>query len=333
VEPDEAAFIVFTSGTTAAPRAVVHTQRSLGATVDLLAAHLKLRAGDVVYSGDLHAIVPALLAGATAVVPRRAKHIARDLARYRVSHAFGTPVDFQRLIETGRPWPHSDRSIVLGGAPIDRAFLGRLQQAIPSQTAVWCVYAMTEMLPVATISMADKLAYDGPGDIVGVPVPGVKAQLAADHELLLAGPHLASGYLGEAPVEQLASGDLARLDGLGRIVLLGRKKDMIIRGRDNIYPGLHEARIAEIDGVRRCSLIGLYDSGRADERIVLAVEPAPDQDLGVLERRLRTALPHCVDAAAQPDAIVFTAIPLDGRSNKVNRGLLRERVRQRLPSC
>ena len=48
------------------------------------------------------------------------------------------------------------------------------------------------------------------------------------------------------------------LDGES-LVLLGRKKDMIIRGSHNIYPELIEGTIAGIPGVRRCAIVGLYD--------------------------------------------------------------------------
>ncbi|MDF1506285.1 AMP-binding protein, partial [Roseisolibacter sp. H3M3-2] len=79
--PDAPAFVVFTSGTTAAPRAVVHTQRSLRATLDAVGASLALGDGDVLYAGELHLALPALLAGARVVVPPRGRFDAARLAR------------------------------------------------------------------------------------------------------------------------------------------------------------------------------------------------------------------------------------------------------------
>jgi acyl-CoA synthetase (AMP-forming)/AMP-acid ligase II len=298
----------------------------------------------VAYSGDLHVIVPALLAGARVVLSHHgrfsARRFMRDVDHFGVTHAFATPSAFQSVIQHARgmrrPLPAHLRVLMLGAAPVDRAFLARVHDVVPRSTALWSVYAMTEMLPVARVNLHDKLARHGVGDLVGAPFPGVRARLAPDGELLLSGPHLFTGYFGQSSVTEHATGDLAALDEHGRIVLLGRKKDMIIRGHQNVYPGLYEPTIAAIAGVRRCSLVGVYSDAAADERIVLAVEPEVDQRLPDLERRLRAELrsgPHSIDLAVQPDAIVFTQLPVAGRSNKVDKRALLELVRQRLPGC
>jgi acyl-CoA synthetase (AMP-forming)/AMP-acid ligase II len=341
---DQPALIVFTSGTTEAPKAVVHTRASVEASVRIIADHLAFEPHDVAHSGDLHVIVPALLAGARVVFPHRgrfsARQFLREVDRFGVTHAFGTPSDFLRVVDhlrsVGRRLPAHLRVLMLGAAPVDRPFLARVHEVVPRGTTVWCVYAMTEMLPVAWITLHDKLARQGPGDLVGAPFAGVQPRLAPDGELLLSGPHLFAGYFGQPPTTEHATGDLAALDEDGRIVLLGRKKDMIIRGHQNVYPGLYEPTIAAIAGVRRCCLVGVYSDQVADERIVLAVEPEADQRLPDLERRLRVELrsgPHSIDLAVQPDAIVFTELPVAGRSNKVDKRALLELVRQQLPVC
>jgi acyl-CoA synthetase (AMP-forming)/AMP-acid ligase II len=341
---DRPAFVVFTSGTTEAPKAVVHTGASIGASVKILAEHLAFTSSDVAYSGDLHVIVPALLAGAKVVLAHHAHFSAdrffHDVDTYAVTHAFGTPSDFLSIVSFAsahqRRLPVHLRTVMLGAAPVDRGFLERMHEVVPASTAVWCVYAMTEMLPVARVDLHAKLAARGTGDLVGTPFPGVAARLAPDGELLLRGPHLFDGYLGQPSVTEHSTGDLAVFDELGRIVLLGRKKDMIIRRHQNVYPGLYESTIAAIPGVRRCSLVGVYSDDAADERIVLAVEPEVEHGLPDLERRVRAELrggPHSIDMAAQPDAIVFTRLPVAGRSNKIDKRALLELVRQRLPAC
>jgi acyl-CoA synthetase (AMP-forming)/AMP-acid ligase II len=329
VSGGDPAFIVFTSGTTAAPKAVVHTQASLGGSVKILAGALRLSEQDVVYSGELHAIVPALLAGARVIIPRDRRfepgRFVSDVRRFGVSHVFGTPSDFATLI--GRfTLPSSVRAVLLGAAPVDRVFLARFQNVVDSSTEVWVVYGMTEMLPVARVRMADKLADTGLGDLVGEMFPEVVARLAEDGELLLRGPHLFRGYLGEPVVDEHAAGDLATFDAAGRLVLLGRKKDMIIRGHDNIYPSLYEPAIAAVPGVRRCSLVGVYREAVADEQVVLVVEPESGIDPRALEPRLRHQL-DSMDPASRPDRIVFGEIPLSGRSRKVDKRLLLQWLR------
>jgi len=179
---------------------------------------------------------------------------------------------------------------------------------------------------------ASKLAYAGDGDLVGTPVSGVAARLSDCGELLLCGPNLCSGYVGRAPLHELPTGDLARFDE-GRIILLGRLKDMMIRGPHNIYPELYEPAIERIVGVRRCAMVGVYDENAADERIVLGVEPEPGVDANALRERVRAALRHGpsrIDDAALPDLILVASLPVSGRSSKIDRGQLRELARERL---
>jgi acyl-CoA synthetase (AMP-forming)/AMP-acid ligase II len=191
-------------------------------------------------------------------------------------------------------------------------------------TSAWAVYAMTEMLPVSAATLDEKLAYTGEGDCIGVPFPGVRATIS-DGELVLAGPNLCRGYLDERDMVAHHTGDLARIDAGGRIVLLGRKKEMIIRGHTNIYPALIEETVNQIAGVRASALVGRYDPARSDERVVLVVEPFGDESESVLRARLEWELragPHSIDTTAYPDAIVFAPLPRAGRSHKVDRRAL-----------
>ncbi|MCY7342980.1 MAG: hypothetical protein LH603_14365 [Pseudonocardia sp.] len=120
------------------------------------------------------------------------------------------------------------------------------------------------------------------------------------------------------------TGDLARLDG-GRTVLTGRSKDMTIRGTVNIYPGLHEPVITRLPGVAAALLIGVPDA-IGDERVVLALVPAPDAAPGLVDR-VAVALPGVIDASALPDEIVsIDAVPVAGRTRKPDRAALRARL-------
>ena len=163
----------------------------------------------------------------------------------------------------------------------------------------------------------------GFGDLLGAPVRGVRARIADDGELLLSGPNLCRGYLGARPLTEIATGDLARWDG-AELVLTGRKKDMMIRGKTNIYPGLYEPVITAIDGVREAIMVGLPDE-IGDERIVLAVVTEPGS--GDVVALLRERLPKVIDTTAVPDDIVVVdRIPVSGRTNKPDRAAVRELV-------
>jgi len=176
---------------------------------------------------------------------------------------------------------------------------------------------------VAIASAEEKLAHtaSGRGDLLGAPLPGVGVRLAQDGELLLSGPNLCRGYLGADPITELPTGDLARMDN-GRLVLTGRKKDMLIRGKFNLYPGLYEPSIAALPGVAEAAIVGVPDPRTGDEEVVLAVVGPPH-----LPARLRRALPDVIDHDALPDRIVvLDGLPRSGRTRKLDRDRLRELV-------
>ena len=338
VDPGALALVVFTSGTTSTPKGVAHTRSSIGAGLAMVASHLGLRQSDRLYTDQLHMIVPALMAGACVVIPRRrsdASVALGDLIEYQPTHAYWVPAQFEEIMsrgrEAGESLPESLAVVILASAPVPRGFLRRCREAMPAKVRVYSGYAMTEILPVCFVEMGEKLAYEGSGDLVGAPCPGVRLWIAADGEVMVAGANLCNGYLGQPASDELATGDLGRLDGDGRLVLLGRKKDMIIRGSFNIYPGLIEEVVAGIPGVRRCALVGVYDEKRADEVVVLAFEPEEGIDVPALRSRIQREIgagPHRIDIQARPDHIVAIDIPLSGRSHKVNKAAVRAAVRE-----
>jgi len=338
---DDAVFIVFTSGTTADPRAVVHTARSIAATLDASLLLSDLDAHAVVLTDQLHSALPALLAGARVVVPRigaRTADIARLLHRSHVTHAFAVPSDLHRLVtyceRHSLALPDTLGELVLGAGPVERPLLARLRSLLPSRTQVRSVYGLTEMAPVACVGMSEKLAWPGDGDLVGAPLPGALVRLDKGGELYVAGDRLCGRYLGGEPLTEVATGDLARFDDVGRIVLLGRSKEMIIRGHYNIYPTLYEEKIAEIPGVGRCALIGLWDERRGDERVVLVLEPAAGETNATrLRRRVEQALrvDALIDRLALPDEVVVMPLTESGRAHKVDRDALRHKLAENRP--
>lgn len=340
IDPEAPAFIVFTSGTTAVPKAVVHGRRSIAATLRIVGDHLEIASGDVLLARDVHLILPAIFAGATAVMPRHGEFSAAQtlavMRERRVTHMFEVTANCRALADEvaarAERLPETLRRLLIGAAPVHASLLQRIADVLPRDATAYCVYGLTEMVPVAAISLADKLAYDGSGDIVGAPVRGAAARVSESGELVVRGENLFTGYLGEVSVTEHATGDLAQIDG-NRIVLLGRVKDMIIRREHNIYPELHETVIERIPGVRRCAMVGVYDDALHDERVVLAIETEEgfggDQFVREIARALRTG-PTRIDGAAMPDLIMLTPLPESGRSRKVDKEALRELARARL---
>jgi len=333
LDPSSPAFVVCTSGTTSHPKAVVHSRQSLRAIVSAVSAQVALGEHDVVFARDLHLMLPAMLVGARIVVPPGSRFHARGalavMERETVSHAFLVTRDCRLLLEEcmrrGRKVPSSVRSLMIGAAPVRAPFLAQLATVLPLHTVAWCVYGTTEVLPVACVSLAEKVAYAGVGDLVGRVLPGLTVRIDEHGQLCVRGDRMFSGYAGEPPVSEHATGDLASLCD-GRIVLLGRCKDMIIRGEYNIYPSLYEPLVEQVPGVRRAAMIGDFDEVSADERVILVVEPEANVDASLLLARVTRAVregPLRFDSSAQPDRILIAALPEAGRSHKVDKSALR----------
>ncbi|WP_395640623.1 class I adenylate-forming enzyme family protein, partial [Pseudolysinimonas sp.] len=335
-EGDEA-LIVFTSGTTAAPRAVVHTRGSLGAGLADVAA-TSMRAGQRVVTDQLMVGIPALIAGAHWILPAAGLDPGATPQRYLhllpdAEVLFTPPAALDAILRLLDDSPHlaprALETLILGGAPVLRPLLERAFARFPGVT-IRAVYGMTEILPVAIADGAEKLARaDADGDYVGRLVPSVRARLD-DSELVIAGPGLASGYLGEPPLTEVCTGDLARLDG-DELVLLGRRKEMFIRGTQNVYPGLYEPVIAGIPGVREAVMTGVPDAIGDDRIVVLVVPespPARPDPAHPVARAVARALPGLVDAGVLPDLVVAVPdLPRSGRSRKLDRAAIVEIAR------
>jgi acyl-CoA synthetase (AMP-forming)/AMP-acid ligase II len=318
-DPADEALIIFTSGTTQAPKAVVHSRTSLGTGLADFAAAVGFVPGERVLTDQLMVGIPALIGGAHWVLPPAGADPGARPHRYlpllrRAEVLFAVPAALDALLRMGAAAP-SLRMLLLGGAPVLRPLLARARDRFP-HAAIRAIYGMTEILPVAIADGDEKLAFAGPGDFVGRVVAGVEASIL-DGELVLAGEGLALGYLGQPPLEGLATGDLATLRGRD-LVLAGRSKDMFIRGTTNVYPGLYEPVIAGLPGVEEAALVGIPDA-IGDDAIVLAYVGAAEPE------SVRHALPGLIDAGVLPDRIVRVArLPRKGRSSKLDRAALAE---------
>jgi acyl-CoA synthetase (AMP-forming)/AMP-acid ligase II len=330
------ALIIFTSGTTAAPKAVVHSRNSLGTGLAGFASHVRFAPGDRLLSDQLMIGIPALIAGAHWRLPAhgtdpgaKPEHFLEVLpgtdALFMVPAALDSLL---RLLDADPSKTPALSTLLIGGAPVLRPLLERVKRRWPD-VRVCAIYGMTEILPVAIADGGDKLAFGGDGDYVGTLLPTIEARID-EGELILGGPGLALGYLGQPPLVELRTGDLATIDR-DRLVLSGRLKDMFIRGSTNVYPGLYEPVIAGIHGVTDVAMVGVPDD-IGDDRVVLVIVPARDVPAGLssehpLIATVASALPGLIDAAVLPDRVlVVDEFPRAGRGRKIDRAALASQV-------
>lgn len=335
IEDSAEALIIFTSGTTSEPKGVVHTFGSLSKTLELIQNKINTGKYDVFLSSQLHFSIIALISGATAIIDTSTKFNAGKFvsnAEYlKPTHTFLLPAEGQQIISFmvngGHKLPSSLKYIMFGSAPVLIGFLDRFSRIISPETEVLCIYGATEILPISMTTAKEKLAYEGEGDFLGTLLPGVKIDIEAG-EFLVSGPNLCSKYLHEKKaLYRFTSGDLGFITQDGKIVLTGRKKDMIIKDHNNVYPTLFESTISKIKGVKNCAIVGIYRESKQDEEIHLCLEKdygvtqSDDLFIKYIKKEISNGA-HSIDYYALPDKIHIMELPLSGRSRKIDKSEL-----------
>lgn len=325
--------ITYTSGTVNEPKGVLHSFEALNKSITLLTGVIDNKPDDIMATYLPH----FALMGIAAQLPiflydaklRAKKKIAMFTAN-NISILFGPPSDFLPLIKdceaNGCKLPSTLKHILLGSAPVHQSFLKRLAAVSNGTLRFTVIYGMTEHLLLSTVDGMEKLGYSGEGDLVGKPAPGVEIKIAEDGELLVKSGQLYSRYFHlDSRDEYHASGDLARIDENGNIILMGRKKEMIIRSNTNIYPALYEGTIKKIPGIEEVAFVGIYNMDKEDEEVFLAVETS----IQMTEKQVMDKISYGefqVEKNALPDKIFFMTIPRKGRQSKIDRARIIELI-------
>ncbi len=293
VDPARDAVITFTSGTTADPKGVVHSQRTLAANAAPFADELGIHPHTLVYSEPMTVGAVALTRGAEWWIPDKSD---RDV---HTEVYFGVPTDLLAMLD--RP-KHRFRAEVVatGAAPVLPSLVERVSAQVGEHSRIISVYGMTEMLPVAMCDARRKRNHLD-GDLLGHPVGDTRVKIASDGEVLVAGSGLMENYFGREPEQWHPTGDLGRLVD-GELMLLGRKKNMLIRGNKNIYPSLYEPGVTTIDGVADAAIVGVPDV-YGDDRVILFVAREPAHTAAAVRQRVQSALPDHFDGDAIPDEV------------------------------
>lgn len=320
---DDLAAILYTGGTTGAPKGVMLSHANL--YTDAIAVNA---AAD--HGGDapgLH-VSPLFHVGGLAVVfqfaLRRAPQItipAFDAGRVLslietegVGDIFLVPVMLRRLID------HPDmatrdvsslRYIRYGAAPIDVTLLGRAIRAFPEARFLQ-VYGQTECAPVVTVLAPqdhvpdpDALQMRSAGrpiataEIRIVDPDGLECPSGVVGEIAVRGPTVMQGYWNK-PEETAAAlkngwmhtGDAGHFDESGYLHVVDRIKDMIITGGENVFSVEVENALAKHDGVSLCAVIGVPDDewGERVHAVVLRVDGRDDVCAETLAAHCRTLI-------------------------------------------
>ncbi len=287
VGADDAAMVIFTSGTTGRPKGALLTHGSMLAAARAEAEHLNVVPGDHVkvamplnhVGGITCCILTMLLGGASSeLVPAfKAEAVLQMMAARPPTVIVGVPTMLTLLLmhrEKVSVDLSGVRLVITGGSNADGELLSRLMAAMP-RAAVMNLYGLSESSGalVMTPWNADRAAVLSS---IGRPLPGVETRVVDSSgvevpggevgELWFRGLGVVKGYLGGEATEGsfgpdgwLRTGDMGCIDESGYIHLRGRKKDMFIQGGFNVYPAEVENFIASHPAVLMVAGIGVPD--------------------------------------------------------------------------
>ena len=243
---DAPAVRIYTSGSTATPKPVELTYGNLlwsalgsAVAIGLDSRERWLCAMPLSHIGGLSILVRSAIYGTCAVVHERfdAERVLHALRAEKITTVSLVATTLARLLDAGLEHPAALRCALTGGGPVPRALL---QRALGVGVPVCLTYGLSEACsqvsttPVAGVAgqLRDRLT-------AGPPLFCTRVAIAADGEILVAGPTVARGAVGEDG--WLHTGDVGELDDQGRLAVAGRKADTIISGGENVAPSEVEA--------------------------------------------------------------------------------------------
>jgi cyclohexanecarboxylate-CoA ligase len=306
--PNDVVELIYTSGTSGEPKAVMHTANTVLAPPRCFIADIPVTPGDVIFMGSPYAhqtgflygmLMPVILATRTVALdlwsPRDA---ARLIEQEGVTWSMGsTPFVSDMVNLPGEPRARVARTLrtwVCAGAPIPRVLVQRAKAEMDLD--VLSCWGMTENAGVTITRKSDPqekvFTTDGralPGTQVRV-VDDRKSPVPADTvgHLQARGITHFVGYLKKPELNStdvegwFDTGDLARMDKDGYIRIVGRTKDVIIRGGENIPVAEVENLIYRHPMVAECAVVAIPDE-RLGERACAFVIAKPDARLDLRE--------------------------------------------------
>ncbi|MFZ0158499.1 MAG: long-chain fatty acid--CoA ligase [Kineosporiaceae bacterium] len=290
---DDAAVILYTSGTTGQPKGAELTHAGLHLNQEIVARTLaRLTTDDVVMGclplfhvfGLTAGLNATLAAGACmTLIPRFTPEKALEvIARDRVTVFEGVPTMYAAMLHAAGQGVTFDASslrlCVSGGSAMPVEVMSAFEKVFG------CIvlegYGLSETSPVASFNHPDRERKPG---TIGTPIEGVEMRLVDDAgqevapggvgEIQIRGHNVMKGYWGRPEATAAAinaegwfsTGDLAQVDDEGYYTIVDRKKDLIIRGGYNVYPREIEEVLYEHPAVAEAAVVGIPHATLGEE--------------------------------------------------------------------
>jgi acyl-CoA synthetase (AMP-forming)/AMP-acid ligase II len=282
VDPDQGFNIIYSSGTTGAPKGIVQPHRMRWGQIrrGVYPAQSVTMISTPLYSNTtLVSYLPTISNGGTAVLMPKfdAEQFLKLSEKHRATHAMLVPVQYRRLMERPDFDSYDLSSYVMKfstSAPFSPEIKADVLKRWPGGLIEY--YGMTE-----GGGSCGLLAHEHPDKLhtVGKPLPGHDIRLIGEDGVevaqgeigevvgrsgaMMVGYHNQPGKTSEAEwyspegLRYIRTGDVGRFDEDGFLTLMDRKKDMIISGGFNIYPSDLEAEIVQHEAVLEAAVVGV----------------------------------------------------------------------------
>jgi len=342
-DPEDTAVIVYTSGTTGAPKGAMITHGNLIDNGSVLQTAWEFQRSDTMLHSlpifHVHGLFLGInlpvLSGCPIILLEK---FDADLVLKLLPTAtvfMGVPTYYTRLLEADINQKHcqSIRLFTSGSAPL----LSQTFNLFSEKTKHTIVerYGMTE----TGMNTSNPLHGPAKAGTVGPPLPGTQCQILDDNgnlatpnetgQLLVSGKNVFKGYWRKPEKTQedftdtgfFKTGDLASMDADGYITIVGRSKDLIITGGLNVYPKEIELKIDKLPGVIESAVIGTPDKdfGEAVTAIIIA-EPEANLSGQMIIDQLKDSIANF----KVPKAVHFLEQLPRNTMGKVQKNVLRE---------
>ena len=352
---DDVACILSTSGTTGVPKAVMLTHNNILFSERSMVSAFGLDEHDVAYmpsplshaTGIFHGLITPMLSGGSIILEEEfhtitaVPHINACGVTWCMS---ATPFvyDILNFLDDYHTELSHMRLFMCGGAPVPASLIERAHR----HNMLLCeIYGSTESCPHVYVPKEQCLAWNGAWS--GIPFDGIQVKIVDDEgnevengtqgEELSCGPHLFVGYHKNDDANKRAltddgwfrSGDLGYVDENGRLRINGRKKEIIIRGGENISANEIDAHILGCPGVGDHATIGMPDE-RLGERICTFVVAKPECKAPTKESVIEHLKSKHVQKRLWPERVeIIDRIPRTA-TGKVRRFVLLEEIKHRM---